>query len=130
VTEEEIQPFTVTEAQRILAATAGRRNGVRFALALALRLRQGEALGLPAELVAALQGHRSEQDAERELAADLWHDAGWLFAQPTGSQSIHVPTTRNGKRYSRPPASAPPDSTTPATPPPRCSWFSRSPPAP
>jgi integrase len=147
VTEEEIQPFTMTEAQRILAATAGRRNGVRFALALALGLRQGEALGLqwrdvdldhgtltirraiqrlvwqhgcggtcdrkrgadcptrhggglvvaetksrsgrrvigmPAELVAALQGHRAAQDAERELAADLWHDADWLFAQPTG----------------------------------------------
>jgi integrase len=147
VVEEEIQPFTVTEAQRILAAAAGRRNGARFALALALGLRQGEALGLqwrdvdldhgtltirravqrlvwqhgcggtcgrkrgadcpsrhggglvvaetksrsgrrvvglPAELVAALQGHRSAQDAERELAADLWHGGGWVFAQPTG----------------------------------------------
>jgi integrase len=39
---------------------------------------------MPAELVAALQGHRAAQDAERELAADLWHDADWLFAQPTG----------------------------------------------
>lgn len=147
VVEDEIQPFTVTEAQRILAAAVGRRNGVRFALALALGLRQGEALGLqwrdvdldrgtltirraiqrlvwqhgcggtcgrkhgadcptrhggglvaaetksrsgrrvvglPAELVTALQGHRSVQDAERELGVDLWHDGGWLFARPTG----------------------------------------------
>jgi len=137
----------VTEAQHILAAAAGRRNGARFALALALGLRQGEALGLqwrdvdldrgtlsvrraiqrlvwqhgcggtcgrkrgadcpgrhggglvvaepksrsgrrvvglPAELVAALRAHRETQDAERELAADLWHDGGWVFAQPTG----------------------------------------------
>jgi integrase len=41
-------------------------------------------VGLPAELVAALQGHRSAQDAERELAADLWHDGGWVYAQPIG----------------------------------------------
>lgn len=44
--EEEIEPFTVTEAQKILAVAAKRRNGVRFALALAIGLRQGEALGL------------------------------------------------------------------------------------
>lgn len=44
--EEEIEPFTVEEAKRILAAASGRRNGVRFALALALGIRQGEALGL------------------------------------------------------------------------------------
>ena len=44
--EEEIEPFTVEEAQQILRAAASRRNGVRFALALALGLRQGEALGL------------------------------------------------------------------------------------
>ncbi|SQD97085.1 Integrase [Parafrankia sp. Ea1.12] len=44
--EEEIEPFTVDEAKRILAVAADRRNGVRFALALALGIRQGEALGL------------------------------------------------------------------------------------
>jgi integrase len=46
VDEDEIVPFTVEEAQRILAAAANRRNGVRFALALSLGLRKGEALGL------------------------------------------------------------------------------------
>ena len=40
------EPFTVKEAQRILAVAAPRRNGVRFAVALAIGLRQGEALGL------------------------------------------------------------------------------------
>lgn len=44
--EQEIDPFTVEEAQRILKETEQRRNGVRFALALTLGLRQGEALGL------------------------------------------------------------------------------------
>lgn len=46
VEEDEVVPFSVEEAQRILAITAGRRNGTRFALALALGLRKGEALGL------------------------------------------------------------------------------------
>ncbi|PRY17631.1 site-specific integrase [Pseudosporangium ferrugineum] len=44
--EQEIEPFTVEEAQRLLAVAATQRNGVRFALALALGLRKGEALGL------------------------------------------------------------------------------------
>ena len=44
--EQEIEPFTVAEAQRLLAVASGKRNGVRFALALALGLRKGEALGL------------------------------------------------------------------------------------
>lgn len=44
--EQEIEPFTVEEAQRLLTVAAAQRNGVRFALALALGLRKGEALGL------------------------------------------------------------------------------------
>jgi integrase len=44
--EEEIEPLTVEEAQRVLAMADTRRNGARFAIALALGLRQGEALGL------------------------------------------------------------------------------------
>ena len=44
--EEEIEPLTLDEAQRVMAAAMGERNGARFALALALGLRQGEALGL------------------------------------------------------------------------------------
>jgi integrase len=46
-TEEiEIEPLTVDDAHAILAVARERRNGVRWAVALALRLRQGEALGL------------------------------------------------------------------------------------
>jgi integrase len=46
VDEDEIIPFTVEEAQRILDVSTRRRNGVRFAVALSLGLRKGEALGL------------------------------------------------------------------------------------
>lgn len=46
VEEDEVEPFTVAEAQRIMEVASLRRNGVRFALALTLGLRKGEALGL------------------------------------------------------------------------------------
>ncbi len=45
-TDTEIEPFTEQEARRILAAAAQRRNAARWSVALALGLRQGEALGL------------------------------------------------------------------------------------
>ncbi|GAA4461040.1 tyrosine-type recombinase/integrase [Phytohabitans houttuyneae] len=44
--DTEVEPYTVEEVQRILIAVGERRNGARWALALALGLRQGEALGL------------------------------------------------------------------------------------
>jgi integrase len=46
IDDNDIEPFTIEEAQRILAVAATQRNGVRFALALALGLRKGETLGL------------------------------------------------------------------------------------
>jgi integrase len=41
-------------------------------------------VALPAQLVALLRKHRAEQDAERSLARQLWHEEGWVFATPTG----------------------------------------------
>lgn len=46
VAPNEIEPLTREEARRILAAAATRRNGTRWSVALALGIRQGEALGL------------------------------------------------------------------------------------
>lgn len=46
LTEEEIEPYSVEDAQRLLVAASERRNSARWAIALALGLRQGEALGL------------------------------------------------------------------------------------
>jgi integrase len=42
--EDDVEPYDVREIQRLLEAAARRRNGARWALALGLR--QGEALGL------------------------------------------------------------------------------------
>ncbi len=42
----DVDPFTVDEVKQIFLAASGHRNGVRWVLALALGLRQGEALGL------------------------------------------------------------------------------------
>ncbi|MFG1818543.1 tyrosine-type recombinase/integrase [Kribbella sp. NPDC049174] len=44
--EDEVDPYTVEEIKAILAEAGRRRNHVRWAIALALGLRQGEALGL------------------------------------------------------------------------------------
>jgi len=44
--EVEIEPLTLEDAQAILATARVTRNGVRWAMALGLGLRQGEALGL------------------------------------------------------------------------------------
>jgi integrase len=42
----EVEPFTSAEARLVLKAAASRRNAARWSVALALGLRQGEALGL------------------------------------------------------------------------------------
>jgi integrase len=44
--EIEVEPYGIEEIQRLLDVAGGRRNSARWALALALGLRQGEALGL------------------------------------------------------------------------------------
>lgn len=41
-------------------------------------------IGLPAPLVLLLQAHKSKQEAERMAARQLWHDEGWVFANPDG----------------------------------------------
>jgi integrase len=46
VVEDEVEPYTVEEVRRLLRAAQRRRNAARWAVALALGLRQGEALGL------------------------------------------------------------------------------------
>jgi len=152
--DTEVQPYSVPEVRAILRVAASRRNGARWAVALALGLRQGEALGLkwsdvdldsgtltvrrallrpkwqhgcdgqcgrkmpghcpervnerpvtadtksragrrtiglPDALIELLRQHRREQDVERETAAQLWRDEGWVFASPVG-EAIHPAT--------------------------------------
>jgi integrase len=51
LSEDEPEPYDVEEIQCLLKVVAERRNGVRWVVALALGLRQGEALGLKWEHV-------------------------------------------------------------------------------
>jgi integrase len=46
VEEEEVEPYSVAQVKSILEAAQQKRNSARWAVALALGLRQGEALGL------------------------------------------------------------------------------------
>jgi integrase len=46
IDEDEVEPYTVDEIQRLFRTATQTRNGARWAIALALGLRQGEALGL------------------------------------------------------------------------------------
>ncbi|OLF07637.1 site-specific integrase [Actinophytocola xinjiangensis] len=46
VEEEEVEPYSVAEVKQLLVAARLKRNSARWAIALALGLRQGEALGL------------------------------------------------------------------------------------
>lgn len=56
VQRAEVQPLTVAEARAVLAAAARRRNAARWSVALALGLRQGEALGLAWDAVDLVEG--------------------------------------------------------------------------
>lgn len=46
VDEHEVEPYSVEEVRQLFRAAAAERNGTRWVVALALGLRQGEALGL------------------------------------------------------------------------------------
>lgn len=77
-----VEPYGIEELQRLLDVAGRRRNSARWALALALGLRQGEALGhqpvksragrrtigLPPQLVELFRAHQADQDREWEQA--------------------------------------------------------------
>jgi integrase len=163
LSEGEIEPYSVDEIRRLLIEAGKRRNSARWAVALALGLRQGEVLGLqwadvdlskgtlrvrrgrlrptyahgcdgkcgrkaghcpkrrtsrpdtaetksragrrtiglPEELAQLLRQHKEEQDREREIAAQLWTDGGWVFATPTGNALNPNTDYRDWKRLLR-----------------------------
>jgi integrase len=51
VIQHEIEPLTAEQARAVLATARGRRNAARWSVALAMGLRQGEALGLMWEAI-------------------------------------------------------------------------------
>jgi integrase len=54
-------------------------------------------IGLPPQLVQLLREHQAEQARERAAARQLWHDDGWLFADPTGKVLNPRSDTQNWK---------------------------------
>lgn len=46
IDEDEVEPFEFDDIQQLIKTALGRRNGVRFVLALAIGTRQGETIGL------------------------------------------------------------------------------------
>nr|WP_233160411.1 site-specific integrase [Actinophytocola xanthii] len=75
IDEDEVVPFTVEEARRILATAAGVRNGARFVVALTIGLRRGEALGLKWSDLDIKWRHGCEKDSEcRGTAAQMCPD--------------------------------------------------------
>lgn len=85
LTEEEPEPYDIEEIQRLLKVATDRRNGVRWVVALALGLHQGEALGLKWENV--------------DLAKGIIRIRSTGFAQNTNTDA---PTPVAGRRDSAP----------------------------
>jgi integrase len=72
VDEDEIVPFNIEEARRILDAAANVRNCARFVIALTLGLRRGEALGLKWSDLEIRWRHGCPKDSDcRGVAAQL-----------------------------------------------------------
>jgi integrase len=105
--EIERDPIEPEDAQRIITTALQRRNGVRFVLALALGIRQGEALGIRWER---LDDRKHLLKLPKQLQRQTWlhgcddpHTCGakWHKTEPCKQPC---------KRHTRPcPASCPPD---------------------
>jgi integrase len=84
VRREEVRPLTADQARAVLTAAQGRRNAARWSVALALGLRQGEALGLAWESV--------DLDASTVTVRQA------LQRQPSGGLVLVPPKSRAGRR--------------------------------
>ena len=89
VQRQEVQPLTADEARRVLRTAADMRNGARWSVALALGLRQGEALGLPWDAIDLESGTlRVRQALQRQPGAGL------VMVEPksiAGKRTIKLP---------------------------------------
>ena len=95
--EQEIEPLDISEARAILAAAQVTTNGTRYAIALALGLRQGEALGLKWDDID-LDSETPALSVRRALQRHVWqHGCG---SSPCGGRRAadcpsrgHVPSS-------------------------------------
>lgn len=87
----EIQPLSLDEVRAVLAAAAGQRHAVRWQIALALGLRQGEALGLQ---WADIDLERAALTVRRALQRRTWrHGCG---TPPCGRPAWRCPKRHGG----------------------------------
>jgi integrase len=100
VTTEEVEPYTVEEVQRILKTAEDRRNGARWAIGLALGLRQGEALGMKWEDVDFASGILT---VRRNRLRPKW--AHGCKAESCGKQAGRCPKRKNTRRVTKDPKS-------------------------
>jgi integrase len=89
IEREEVRPLTGHDARRVLEAARGRRNAARWSVALALGLRQGEALGLTWDAVDLEAGSLTVRQALQRQPGK-----GLVFVQPksrAGRRTIALP---------------------------------------
>lgn len=109
VEEEEIEPFEIDDIQRLIKTALGRRNGVRFVLALALGTRQGETIGLK---WSRLNDKTRTLAISRQLQRRTW-EHGCADPHMCGAKYHKTKPCRDGcKRHTRAcPPPCPPDCT-------------------
>ncbi|GGN67116.1 hypothetical protein GCM10011579_039270 [Streptomyces albiflavescens] len=91
--EEDIEPYTIEEVQSLLVEAAKLRNSARWVVALALGLRQGEALGLHWEDVDLEAGY--VRIRKNRLRPKYGHGCG---ANPCGRKASYCPKREQTRR--------------------------------
>jgi integrase len=100
VERDEVRPLSGQDTRRVLEAASGRRNAARWSVALALGLRQGEALGLTWDAVDLDAGMLTVRQALQRQPGK-----GLVFVQPksrAGRRTVALPgPLRNALRAHR-----------------------------
>jgi integrase len=89
VERDEVRPLSGEDTRRVLEAASGRRNAARWSVALALGLRQGEALGLTWDAVDLNAGTLTVRQALQRQPGK-----GLVFVQPksrAGRRTVALP---------------------------------------
>lgn len=109
VEEEEIEPFEIDDIRRLIKTALGKRNGVRFVLALAIGTRQGETIGLK---WSRLNDKTRTLTISRQLQRQTW-EHGCADPHACGAKYHKTTPCREGcKRHTRAcPPPCPPDCT-------------------
>ena len=104
VEQEDIEPYTIEEVRLILQAAAEGRNAARWAVALALGLRQGEVLGLhwpdidlDADIIR-IRTNRLRPEYEHGCKVPCGKKAGWCPERVQVTPDDGPPKSKAGRR--------------------------------